>query len=85
MRWVVGRSNVTAHYHLPPYAFARKEGNGGFGGGGGGALGGAIFGDTAAITIQNSTFTNNTVYPARARKPKTVPMQAEPFSCATAR
>jgi hypothetical protein len=35
-------------------------GNGGLGGGGGGAgLGGAIFGDTANITIQNSTFRGN--------------------------
>lgn len=36
----------------------------GNGGGGGGALGGAIFGDNANITIQNSTFANNSVYAA---------------------
>jgi hypothetical protein len=36
------------------------SGSGG-GGGGGGALGGAVFGDHATITVRNSTFTNNAV------------------------
>ena len=42
-----------------PYG-GRGSGDGN-GGGGGGALGGAIFGDTANITVQNSTFANNFV------------------------